>query len=101
MPQSNPIVSLKFYSSYGTHLLYHLPINRAGLAAGQVAVAAVARVNPTSCQISILKRFIASRASGMLIWLFLLLLILFLSFFQFRKARCFPVWRTSFFFPYP
>ena len=44
MAHSNPIIPLIFRSSYGPHLLHHLPSNGACLTGGQVAVVAVSQV---------------------------------------------------------
>ena len=79
MPHSNPVLTFIFCSSSGTHLLAHLPSDGTGLAGGQVAVVAIGQVDADHQAGCILKRSIASRAWGMLIWLLLALLIFILS----------------------
>ena len=70
MPCGNLAVSVEFCDSSGTHIFYHLPSNEADFTGGQVTVVAVGQVDTnTSCAACILKRSIASRAWGTLIWL--------------------------------
>lgn len=51
MSYRNPVITIKFFSSFGTHLLYHPAPNAASLAGGRVTVVDVGQCqgNASAC----------------------------------------------------
>lgn len=78
--------SRSYFAVRTGHIFCHLAADGAGFLGGQMTVVAIGQVDTDLLGlISILKQAIASRAWGMLIWLFLLLLILVLTFDRFPE----------------